>query len=298
VIASVTLGGDLVGHEGERSGGIIGYGLVKKVSITGDVLGGAGTQSGGIFSFEPDFALGGVGQLGAISITGLLQGGTGDESGRIHADGAIASVKVGAVHLGATTPGDGSAAIVAGNGSGSGRIGSVTVNSDLIGATIRAGFDLGSLTVKGNVIDSIVTAVGQEVQKGKKDVAIGKITVNGNVSNSEFLAGYDAFGPVNGDAQIGAVTVKGDWIASSLVAGVEDSLGNGFGNSDDAPISGGNDAIVSKIASVIIGGTVSGSAAEGDHFGFVAEQIGKTKINISPTSNDVAVLEATGGVIL
>lgn len=277
-IASVTLGKGLTGGAGDASGGIVGHGLIKKVAITGSVVGGAGERSGGIFSFDPDFAMGGIGQLGSVSISGILHGGAGDESGRIHADASISSVKVGAIHRDAAAPGDESAAIVAGNGSGGGRLGSVSVSSDIIGATIRAGFDLGSLTVKGSVTDSVITAVGQAVQKGTKDVAIGKITINGNVSGSEFLAGHDAFGGVNADAQIGKVTVKGNWIASSLVAGAVDRLGDGYGNADDTLIDGGSDKIISRIASVIIGGTVSGTAQEGDHFGFVAEQLGKIKV--------------------
>ncbi len=277
-IESVTLAGHLKGGGGDTSGGIIGHGLVKKVSITGDVIGAAGARSGGVFSFDPDFATGGVGQLGSISITGLLQGGVGSDSGRIHADAAISAVKIGAVHT-VELGGAGSAAIVAGDGSGAGRIGSIFVNNDLIGATIRAGFDIGSLTVKGDVTDSIITAIGQAVQKGSSDVAIGKVSINGNVSDSEILAGYSAFSGVNADAQIGSVKVAGNWTASSLVAGVLDTLGSGFGNSDDAALNGGSSSIVSRIAGVIIGGTVSGTATDGDHFGFVAQQIGKMKID-------------------
>src|SRR5690606_35072505 len=119
--------------------------------------------------------------------------------------------------------------VLAGMGSGGGRIGSITVNDDVTGVTIRATHDLGALTIKGSISDSVVTAVGQAIQKGNKDVAIGKITVNGNVSGTEFLAGHDAFGGVNGDAQIGKVKVKGNWAESSLVAGALDIDGNGFG---------------------------------------------------------------------
>lgn len=277
-IASVTLGDllpsglptGLVGGDGDSSGSIIGHGLIKKVTITGNVGGGAGERSGGIFSFDPDFAMGGTGQLGKIDIKGGLEGGSGSESGRIHADGSIASVKTGAILSGA--------AVIAGDGSGGGRLGSVTVTGDVSGATIRAGFDIGSLTLKGGLHDTTITAIGQAVQKGAKDVAIGKITVSKNVSSTEILAGHDAFGGVNADAQIGKVTVKGNWTASSLVAGAVDRLGDGYGNADDTLIDGGSDKIISRIASVIIGGTVSGTAEEGDHFGFVAEKLGKIKV--------------------
>jgi predicted TIM-barrel enzyme len=74
---------------------------------------------------------------------------------------------------------------------------------------------------------------------------------------------------------------------------VADSDGDGFGNADDALIPGGNSAIVARIASVIIGGSVTGSAADGDHFGFVAEAFGKTKINIAAGTTDVAIRQVS-----
>jgi hypothetical protein len=40
------------------------------------------------------------------------------------------------------------------------------------------------------------------------------------------------------------------------------------------PSGAATDAIVAKIASITIGGTVTGTASSGDHFGFVAQQIG------------------------
>jgi len=75
-----------------------------------------------------------------------------------------------------------------------------------------------------------------------------------------------------------------DWIASSLVAGVQDDgdapFDAFFGDGDDVKIGDPNDApgIVSKIASVLIKGFAAGSATPGDHFGFVAQQIGSFKI--------------------
>ena len=281
-ISSIAVTGNLAGGEGAQSGAIIGHGLVQKVNVSGDVVEGTGERSGGIFSFDQDFAIGGVGQLGKITVGGSV-------TGAIYADASIASLKAGSLATGSE--------VLAGMGSGGGRIGAITVNEDVTGATIRAAHDLGSLTIKGSISDSVVTAVGQALQKGNKDVAIGKITVNGNVTGTEFLAGHDAFGGVNGDAQIGKVKVKGNWAESSLVAGALDIDGDGFGDADDVLIPGGSSSIVARIASVIIGGSVSGSAAEGDHFGFVAEDFGKTKINLGAGTTDVAILEVTAAAI-
>jgi hypothetical protein len=78
--------------------------------------------------------------------------------------------------------------------------------------------------------------------------------------------------------QIGRVTVAGNWTASTLAAGV-DPLAAGFGDADDRVIAGGGlDAIRSRIAAVIVKGSVVGTAATGDHFGFVAEEIGAFRI--------------------
>ena len=97
--------------------------------------------------------------------------------------------------------------------------------------------------------------------------------------------------PVNGNAQIGTVTVGGDWIASNLVAGVEDTGGDGFGNGTEAVIGGGT---LAKIAAVTINGTIIGTAAGGDHFGFESHQIGSfqvggTSMNLIPLAGADAI---------
>ena len=162
----------------------------------------------------------------------------------------------------------------------------------------RRPYAIGSLSFGGDVTNVTVTARGQAVQGAKSDVAITKIAVRGGVTGSSFLAGYDAAGvAVNPDAQVGTVTVGGSWTASNLVAGIAGGADPGFGNAQDIVASGfDNAAIVSRIASVIIGGTVTGSAAPADldHFGFVAQMISKFKANgIAATLND-----ATAGQFL
>ena len=80
---------------------------------------------------------------------------------------------------------------------------------------------------------------------------------------------------VNGNAQIGAVSVGGDWLASDLVAGAVDTDLDSFGDEDDAIIGGG--ASIAKIASIVVRGTVAGSSAPGDRFGFTSHTIGSFK---------------------
>src|SRR5262249_7104807 len=147
---------------------------------------------------------------------------------------------------------------------------------------------LGPVLIKGSLLGNstqpaLITGLGQAHPGNGIDLAITSITVGGRVERALILAGYSARDqlsgnvvPLDADAQIGSIPVGGDWIASSVAAGVVDG-GNGFGNSGDAKFSepGGDDpTIVSRIRSISIGGAVLGTAASGDHFGFVAEQIG------------------------
>jgi hypothetical protein len=99
--------------------------------------------------------------------------------------------------------------------------------------------------------------------------------VKGNVEFAHVLAGHDHYGPTSGDAGIGAVKVAGNWTASILAAGVDAGGDQRFATPDDALATSGNETeVFSRIASITIGGKVSGTAGSGDHFGFVAQKIG------------------------
>jgi hypothetical protein len=108
--------------------------------------------------------------------------------------------------------------------------------------------------------------------------ALQIIGIREDVVRSSILAGYDRDGlAVNPDARIGKVVVKGNFDASSIVAGATAGADGFFGNADDALLAGGNE-IVAKIASITIKGAVVGTAANpADHFGIVAEELGKLK---------------------
>ncbi|MEQ1862999.1 MAG: hypothetical protein ABMA13_24010, partial [Chthoniobacteraceae bacterium] len=156
-------------------------------------------------------------------------------------------------------------------------------------ATIRAADDIGPITVKGSIAGTstadgttrpVIGARGQETPGpgATMDLAIKSLTVGGRIDRALILAGYASTDSLtagsNGNASIGPVRVGGDWIASSISAGVNDTNNNGFGN-DDLRIAGAT--LVARIASITIKGTVAGSAAPGDHFGFTAAHIGKFK---------------------
>lgn len=323
-LASVTIGGSLIGGSSFDSGEIRSTGNMGPVKIRHDVVGGEISGAGSISSRS----------LASLNIGGSLIGGTGSFCGSVHTFNNMGPVKIGGNLTGGSIFADAAADVV-----GSGliqsdhRIASVFIGGSIVSgldestsfdlsmsASIRAGDNIGSITVKGGIIGTrtdigespvIISARGQLEPTGTSDVAIGKISVGGRVDRTLILAGYSvdveadntAAAAVNANAQIGSVRVGGDWLASSIAAGVVDTGNNGFGNADDTVI--GGSASTAKIASITIRGVVSGTATSGDHFGFVSHQIsaftslgfraplsaGTNVIELSSITGDVTVRE-------
>jgi hypothetical protein len=308
----VKIGHDVRAGSGQFSGLISSsFGKLTGVTIGGSLIGGSGSFSGlitardiGLVKIGHDLRGGSDGDSGFIQADGKLTGVTIGGSlidGRIFSTGDMGLVKIGHDIVGGSTPSPTRSGYI----ESLGRIAGVTIGGSIISgiddstggsltknASIRAGADLGFLTVKGSLIghrtpngDSpvIISARGQAVQGATTDLAIGKITIGGQVEFARILAGYDReLVAMNGDAQIGAVKVGGDWIASSLVAGVKNTAsGNiSFGDGNDASIGAGSPSITAKIARITIKGLVLGSpsaVSTTDHFGFCAQQIGSFK---------------------
>jgi hypothetical protein len=237
------------------------------VTIGGSLIGGA-MRGGFIFG----------GAIGPVKIGGNIQGSDVDTAIVISDTGFISGSRIASLFVGGS--------IIAGSESGGGTL----VNS----GAVRAGNDIGAIVVKGSLIGNSIHPVsiiarGQATPGASSDVAIKSLIVGGRVESADILAGYEfdlmsgeTIG-VNADAQIGRVVV-GDWIRSNLVAGVQDDSDaprdNFFGDGDDQKISGVTDrpGVVSKIASILIKGTAFGTTFGGDHYGFVAQQIGSFKI--------------------
>jgi hypothetical protein len=313
-LAGVMIGGSLIGGAGSGSASIVSTGDMGLVKIRDDVQGGFGNGSGLI---SPN------GNLAGVIIGGSLIGGSGSNSGQIFSLGDMDAVKIGGDVRGGSISGTMATLDATGFLRSDHRIGGVSIGGSIVSgidnsavgeltrnATIRAGDDIGSLTVKGCLLGNvtangaspvIISARGQTASTATSDVAIGKINIGGLVERAQVLAGYDtALTALNGNAQIGAVKVSGDWIASDLVAGVRDTGADGFGNATDAVIGGGPS--IAKIASIAIKGIVVGSAAGGDHFGFVSHEIASFKslgfaavvdspIELSLVTADVTVRE-------
>jgi filamentous hemagglutinin len=271
-LASVTIGGSLLGGYEEGTGEIRSAGNIGPVKIAGDIVGGT-------FS---SYALGGSGyiegaRIASLFVGGSIRAGVDDDSRGKHTN-QVASVRA--------------------------------IND--IGPIVIKGSLLGTADADGNSNDGDYTYVtiiagGKSASDpgSISDVAIKSLTVGGRVENARILAGYDVDGttPRNADAQIGKVTVGGDWIASQLIAGVRDNNGDGFGNGDDAKIPNlgqtgfkddpdlGGAGAISKIAGVIIKGRALGTVDSSDAalFGIEAQQLGTIKIGIATISfNSVA----------
>jgi hypothetical protein len=294
-IGVVKIGGNIEGGGADKSGRV-SAGALSRITIGGSIFGGVGDDSGTVTTNGP---------MGRVTIGGSLIGGA-NNGGWIIAGGAIGPVKIGGNIQGS----DADATVITNSGFIMGtRIASLFVGGSIIAGsesgggilvnsgTVRAFADIGPIVVKGSLIGNstnsvLITARGQVTPGANSDVAIKSLTVGGRVESADILAGYDnsieVLG-VNADAQIGRVIV-GDWIRSNLVAGVQDDSDavrdDDFGEGDDQKIIGGTDrpGVVSKIASILIKGTAFGSLIGGDHYGFVAQQIGSFKIGTTAFS--------------
>ena len=258
-LGAVKVGRDIIGG-GHNSGQLRSGGAMGTVQIGGDLIGGPGSVSGGLFS---------GGAMGAVKIGGNLIGGKPDPTQSLNQSGAI--VSAGRIVSVAIT-----GAIFGGK---DGSIGNVVASGAII-----AGDDIGTISVGRGIFGELsapvtIIARGQAVKPiSGFDVAIGKITIKGDVQFARILAGFDESQmPANADASIGVVKVTKDWRASSIVAGAQDAGANGFGAGDTLQ-SVANTALVARIASITIGGDLTGTSYALDQFGFVAQEIVTLKI--------------------
>jgi hypothetical protein len=252
---AVTVGGDLTTLS-------IGRSFVGETAVFGRVIGDPLPR--GLITVG--------GTLGTVNIGGDIRGGNSSDSAYIEAD-RITSVVIGG-------------SIVAGIDQ--------DAQADLVhNASIRAGHDIGTVTVRGSILGNesangvvrpVISALGQISPSNAIDLAIRSLTVSGRVLFTDVLAGFapdnTSGGGSNGDASIGTVRVNGDWIASSVSAGIQDAAGDGFANGDDYVIPGST-GLVARIASITIGGAVIGTKTNpNDNFGFTAQQIGSFKAGL------------------
>jgi hypothetical protein len=223
-------------------------GKVKVIAVGGDVIG--------------DFGLGPalLEEIAHLGFDGLIAQGGPVPAGVLLAE-SIGSLKIG----------------------GSFKSGGIVTTKDLGGFSVLKDFSGGlfsdgamkTVKVLGKMVSDDANAPATITARNKLD----SLVISGDVENARILVGYSKDeDPVNADARIGKVLVKGNWSASSLVAGIDDSTGDGFGRNDTIIAGDSTPSVVSTIASVVIKGTATGSAAPGDHYGITAQRIGKVSI--------------------
>jgi hypothetical protein len=265
-------GGDMgpvkIGHDvqglGPRSGYIQSLGKLASVSIGGSLIGGSAPLSGAIDS---------AGDLGLVKVGHDVTGGNVtssnslDGSGMIVSSGRIAGVSIGGSMISGTDTSTGvltrNATIRAGND-----IGTLTVKGGLIGNVTTDGVSPVIISARGREFPT----AGVDLAIGK--ITIGGSVEYASI----LAGYKNDLTPDNADAQVGAVSVGGDWIASSLAAGVTDGGdGFGNGN-DVVIAGGSGSTVSRIGGVAIKGLVYGTPTAAGvDHFGFVAQQVGSFK---------------------
>lgn len=169
----------------------------------------------------------------------------------------------------------------------SGGVGNVTVRGNMTNSSLVSAGVMRVVKIFGDLVSddpnapTIITALATlNPKSASRALGISALTVGGDVENAQILVGFnDMRLGLNPDASVGRVTVNGNWIASSLSAGIFDDGADGFGQNDINIAESVVDRILARIASIVINGTATGSVANGDHFGIVAEHIGAARIN-------------------
>jgi hypothetical protein len=290
--------GSLTGGEAAGSGSLAASGKVEKLIVQGAIAGGAGDFSASLNAAS----------FGAITVGGGLEGGagilsgsifTGDQApGVLNASGGIASATIQGDLRGAAGPFSGSlitggklgpaklGTFAGGDGEWSGsliahRAGKVQAGA-LFGGAAPSGMYFAQNAVK-ITLDSItggtaplqIRAGGIATFAGK---AIGTLEVAGEVENAWITSGLDLAGEgTNGRASLGKLRFGAGLTATSIAAGVHPTDGF-FGNEGegaDALIPGRTAKSFAKIALIRVAGSIEGTEAPGDHFGIVAQHIGK-----------------------
>ncbi len=170
----------------------------------------------------------------------------------------------------------------------SGGIKSIVVKGDVLGGADQSGIfvggSIGKVKITGDFSSGdpthpvTIAALGKiGPTKEKQAVALKTLSIGGDVSRAQILAGYRRdLTPVNPDASIGNIKVQGSWSASSVAAGVADVTFDGFGRNDALIPGDTTPSLLSRIASITIAGSATGSSdSTTDFFGVTAQSVGR-----------------------
>ncbi len=269
-IASVIVTGSMYGQDGAAESGVIAAsGNMGKVKIGGDLRGGSAASSGRIAA---------SGNIESITIGGSLVGPysapdslpsnyIATNSSSIFAAGNLKNARIGGSIIGSVIQN-----IVANGASfvaacctitANGDIGAVSIGGSMVGISGEETNTSANVRIAAQHIDSVsiggdftgtsaffdppeIFALG-----GGEKPAIGKFFVGGTMRLATVIAGAisTTFGdPRNADGQIGSVIIRGN-LASATIT----TLDIGMGVTD-------NVNVVSKIATIAIGGFITGNS--------------------------------------
>jgi len=207
-IGSVTIGHDLAGGSGDEAGSIYALGgPISRVAIGGSLIGGSDTESGFVLCET---------NMGPLMIRHDLTGGSGDEAGQIVSRGNIASGTVGGSIVGGIA--DSSGGIVA-----DGTMGHLTIGHDLVGGsgvesgTVTADSKFTGITVGGSLVGGSGVFSGVIYGGSIGTVLITHDFVGGSISGS---ASLDSSGLIESGGAIASITIGG-----SITAGENTSSG-------------------------------------------------------------------------
>lgn len=220
-------------------------GATVKITATGFGPGDGKVHIGKIFAGDVD--------LKSVSVEGHLETiVVGDQNAKNH---GLGTLKVDSMGGGATE------SIFHG---GSGKI---RVSGSVEAAVLHClEGSFGSIKIGDALVDSIIS-ITRGIRPATEALGIGALSVGANVDSARILT--------DGGLKVKSVKVGGDWIASDLAVGVL-SGDEFFGNDNDYAADGEKrGSILGKIQ---IGGSLYGTAEQGDSFGICAGEVGKLKI--------------------
>ena len=290
-IGTVKISGNLIGGAGDYSGVIWSRTRIGSILVTGDMKGGAGFDSGSIFAGSPDVATAPFAQtIGPAVIYGSIIGGGGENSGTLYADSGVLNVTV----AGSITGGGGksSGSLVSGLG-----FANISIRGNLTGgAAANSGsiiafsgsapnIVIGGQIVAGNFADSgifINGTIGTLSFASAPDAGanateiralrgIGAINVFGDMNDVFVRAGSDIDGiDRTANASIGTVLINGNFDGGGLLAGGAAGVDGIIFSADDVLFRPDRfPDILSRIGTVIVGGTLNAFAIEAEQLGLI-----------------------------
>ncbi len=281
-IGPIKIGGDVVGGSGQFSGQIAagnagGNGSIVRIAIGGSLLGGGAADSGEISSAS---------DMGPVKIGGDMVGGDGFKTGSVECDGKLAGVTVGG-------------SIIGGSGGDSGEIygqialGPVKVGDDVKGYEGGAALSFSGCVTSSGALNSVT--IGGSLQGGDGEFS-GEIASIGNIGM--VTIGHDLRGGLG--SQSGVIESSGGKIGAVVIGGSTFYRGAGDATismrGDIGAIKIGGDIHVGtfigangKIGSITVNGSMGGAAFVGVRI------VAQGKLNPASQADSVAIGRITVG---